>query len=186
VVRRYRDEWLIRVVQRRDEADRLAVQKMVGTKREFHERHMEKSPRPEDRMDTICSYVQELPDLRAELLNEARPGWSGTTADMVTASYAYIDALRAVLVTLAVFYPRGSFGADSHRFFSEVIALQFRWHRAHAEPYGPRTGGTIVNVHCSGNVISDAEKMVEDMVLSLVGYGGCIDWDDWLSRWRKD
>jgi hypothetical protein len=186
VLTKYRDEWLTRVVQRRDEADRLAVQEMAGAVGEPSQRQIETLLSPENHKDAILRYVQGLPDLRLELRNKARPGWSGTTADMVNASYKYIDALHAVLVRLSGFYPRGSFGEDSHRFFSDVIALHFRWHHAHAEPDGPGTGGTIVNVLCSGNVIGDTEKMVEDMVLSLLGYGGRLDWKDWLSRWQRD
>ena len=96
------------------------------------------------------------------------------------------DALQGLLVTLAGLYPRGSFGEDPHRLFSEVIASRFRWHRAHSEPDGPGTGGTIVNVVCSGNVVEDVEKMVENMAQSLVGYDDRFDWRAWPSRWREN
>jgi len=102
---------------------------------------------------------------------------------MVQGSYDCIDALQGVLVTLAGFYPRGSFGEDAQRFFSQMVASSFRWHRAHSEPHGPGTGGTIVNVICSGNVVDDVEKMV-DMARSLVGYDDRFDWRGWPSRWR--
>jgi len=47
-------------------------------------------------------------------------------------------------------------------------------------------GGTIVNIVCSGNVISDVEKMVEDIVMSLVGYGDSFDWEVWTKQWRGE
>jgi hypothetical protein len=83
------------------------------------------------------------------------------------------------------YYPKGHFSAkDPHQFFSEQISLRFEWHRSHVEPSGAGTGGTIVNVTCSGNVSTDIEKMVEDMVMSLVGYDDRFDWRGWPTRWR--
>jgi hypothetical protein len=185
LVIKYREEWLARVIQRRDAADRVAVEKMVGPAVAFAEGRVEAVPYSEDRADAILAYVQALPDLRLELRKKAQAEWdTGVTADMVQASYDYIDALQSVLVMLAGYYPRGSFSDDAHRFFSEMIASHFRWHRAHSEPHGPGTGGTIVNVTCSGNVVGDVEKMVEDMAQSLVGYDDRFDWRGWPSRWR--
>jgi hypothetical protein len=186
LVIKYRDEWLARVIQRRDAADRTAVEKMVGPAVAVSEGPIETLPYSEKRADAILAYVQSLPDLRAALRKKAQTGWdTGVTATMVQASYDYIDALQGVLVILAGFYPRGSFGDDAHRFFSQMGASRFRWHRAHSEPHGPGTGGTIVNVNCSAKVVGDVENMVEDMARSLVGYDDRFDWRGWPSRWRE-
>lgn len=187
LVNKYRDEWLARVIQRRDAADRAAVEKMVGPAVAASGGPVATVPYSKDRADAILAYVQSLPDLRAGLRKKAQSGWdTGVTATMVQASYDYIDALQSVLVTLTGFYPPGSFGDDAHRFFSQMIASRFRWHRAHSEPHGPGTGGTIVNVICSGNVVDDVEKMVEDIAHSLVGYDDRFDWRGWPSRWRAN
>jgi hypothetical protein len=192
LVIKYRDEWYQRVTQRRDAADLAALERMRGP--------AVASPTGasmagavdtllycEARADAILAYVQSLPDLRSGLRQKAQAGWdTGVTATMVQASYDYIDAMQGVLVTLAGFYPRGSFGEDPHRFFSQLIASRYGWHRTHAEPHGPGTGGTIVNVICSGNVVEDAEKMVEDMAQSLVGYDDRFDWKAWPGRWRAN
>lgn len=61
-----------------------------------------------------------------------------------------------------------------------------RGHRAQAEPHGPGTGGTIVSVTCSGNVMADVNRMVEDMVMSLVGYNDQFDWKGWPLRWNEE
>lgn len=185
LVMKYREEWLARVVQRRDAADRAAVAKMIGPAAAPARGAVETVPYSQERADAILAYVESLPDLRAGLRKTAQAQWdTGVTATMVQASYDYIDALQGVLVTLAAFYPRGSFGDDPHRFFSQIVASRFLWHRAHSEPHGPGTGGTIVNVVCSGNVVDDVEKMVENMALSLVGYDDRFDWRGWPSRWR--
>lgn len=185
LVLNYREEWSARVVQRRDAADRTAVKKMVGPAPVPARGPVETVPYSDERADAILTYVESLPDTRAGLRRTAQAQWdTGVTATMVQASYDYIDALQGVLLTLAGFYPRGSFGEDPHRFFSEIVASRFLWHRTHAEPDGPGTGGTIVNVISSGNVVDDVEKMVENMALSLVGYDDRFDWRGWPSRWQ--
>jgi len=185
LVIKYREEWLARVLQRRDAADRAAVEKMVGPAVASAKGPVETVPYSQERAAAILAYVESLPDLRAGLRKQAQAQWdTGVTATMVQASYDYIDALQGVLVTLAGFYPRGSFGDNAQRFFSQMVASRFRWHRAHSEPHGPGTGGTIVNVVCSGHVVDDVEKMVEDMARSLVGYDDRFDWRGWPSRWR--
>jgi hypothetical protein len=88
------------------------------------------------------------------------------------------------MVDLAVFYVPGTFGEDPRKFFSEMTATRFRWHRAHSEPHGPGTGGTIVNVTCGGSVADDLEDMIEDMVQSLVGYDDRFDRHSWSALWR--
>jgi hypothetical protein len=106
---------------------------------------------------------------------------------MVQASYDYIDALQGILVTLAGYYPPGHFGAkDPHEFFADQISARFAWHRSHVEPLGPGTGGTIVNVVCAGNVVTEVEKMVEDIAMSLCGYNDSFDWRGWPRRWRGE
>jgi hypothetical protein len=187
LVMKYRDEWLARVTQRRDCADRAAVAKMIAPASIPSVGPVETVPYSQERAEAILAYVESLPDLRAQLRKTTQAGWdTGVTATMVQASYDYIDALQGVLVTLAGFYPRGSFGDDAHRFFSDVIASRFRWHRAHSESHGPGTGGTIVNVATSGNVADDVDKMIEDMAQSLVGYDDRFDWRKWPSRWRAN
>jgi hypothetical protein len=186
---KYRDEWLTSVVHRRDAADRMAAERMSGLLPRAREPRQDIGaiPYSQGRADAILAYVQSLPEIRAGLRKKAQVRWdTGTTATIVEASSDYIDSLQGLLVSLAGFYPSGSFGADPHRFFSEVIASRFRWHRAVCEPYGPGTGGTIVNVVMSRNAVTEVEKMVEDMALSLVGYDDRFDWRGWPSRWRAD
>ena len=111
---------------------------------------------------------------------------TGVTARVVQASYDHIDALQGVLVTMADFYPSGNFdGKDPHRFFSDQVSSRFSWHRSHAEPDGPGTGGTIVNILVVANVVSDVEKMVADMADSLVGYDDRFDWREWRKLWNE-
>lgn len=186
LVVKYRNEWFLRVSKRRDEADSLAVSKVSGVKSRMQ--RSETIPYSEERSNMILEYVNSLPSLRKQLQQKAKVEWdSGVTSRMVTASYEHVDALQGILVTFASFYPSGNFGGDDpHKFFSELISSRYAWHRSHAEPHGPGTGGTIVNVMTSRNVISDVEKMVEDMVHSLVGYDDRFNWREWPKYWNEE
>jgi hypothetical protein len=99
------------------------------------------------------------------LKKHAQAEWdTGVTSRMVMAAYEYIDALQGILVTLAQYFSAEQFGGKPpQEFFAEAIAARFRWHRTHAEPHGPGTGGTLVNIVCAGNVMSDVERMVEEL-----------------------
>ena len=189
VVSKYRDAWLTRVRDRRRQADRLAVERTVGGAMDANDGAGTEGatlPARQAHM-TALDYINALPPLKTQLVARAQPEWdTGITARMVNASYNYIDALTGVLSTLAGYYPERHFGdVESHEFFSEQIAARFAWHRAHLEPDGPGTGGTIVNVMCCNNVQADVETMVEDIVMSMASDDDRLDWRQWLAKWRS-
>jgi len=189
VVERFRAEWIMRVAERRRLIDQLVIERTVGPPLvpRAPARPAKRDIAEPDPTHEALEYINSLPERKKELLQRAQPEWdSGVTARMVQASYDYIDALAGILVTLADYYPDGHFGDTQPReFFSQQIAARFAWHRAHAEPDGSGTGGTIVNVICCGNVQADVEKMVEDMVMSIVGFDDEFDWRRWPSRWHE-
>lgn len=189
IVARYRSTWLDRVADRRRLADQSAVQRRIGVLpriREARPAQETSAPAVASNQESVLIYINSLPTLRMELLKRAQPEWdSGVTARVVQATYDYIDALTGILVHLAGYYPLRHFlGKDPHEFFADQIASRFAWHRSHAEPSGPGTGGTIVSVICCGNVQVDVEKMIEDMAMSLVGYDDQFDWKRWPSQWH--
>ena len=188
LVRKYRDDWIARVASRRTEADRVAGESIERQQDRTFDGPIKNIEYSDDRADASLLYVQSLPALRRSLRECARCAWeTGSTSEIVEASYRYIDALRGILIYMAGFYPEGTFErTDPHRFFSEQLAARFRWHRSYAEPDGAGTGGTIVNIACSNNVLSDIEKMVEDMALTLVGFDDRLDWKGWSDEWRRD
>jgi hypothetical protein len=182
VVEKYRDEWLQRVVGRRDEADRFAVSKMAvgSTTHDLPSRQSHTNR-------GLFAYLDSIPEIKKALLAKAQPEWdSGVTARMVQASYDYVDGLQGVLIGLAEYYsPEAFAGEEPHRFFSDIISSRFRWHRSHAEPNGPGTGGTIVGTVCGGAVSTDVEHMIVDMVMSLLDYSDEYSWKDWKRRWEN-
>lgn len=187
LVIKYKNEWLERVDNRRNKADQLAITRHVGDVLDSEEKLTAKKQQAPLREPPL-TYINSLLAFKEELLKHAQPEWdSGVTTRMVQAYYDYIDALQGILVTLAGYYSEKQFGGKpAQEFFSDVIASRFEWHRAHSEPHGPGTGGTIVNVTCGGGVQADVERMVEDMVMSLVGYDDSFDWKGWPKRWRGE
>lgn len=182
VVMKYRNEWLHRVTQRRDDADQFAVSKMVvGI---AMEKPQEKETLPRG---SLYAYLDSIPEIRKALEAKAQPEWdSGVTARMNQASYDYIDGLQGVLVGLAKYFSPNAFdGEEPHEFFSEIISSRFRWHRVHAEPEGPGTGGTIVRTICGGSVLADVESMIVDMVLSLIDDSDEYSWKHWKRQWEN-
>lgn len=190
LVIKYRDEWIGRVSERRRIADEMAVSRQVGEVSISQQIEMptpKQHPKVELR-EPPMEYINSLPEFKAALLSQAQPKWdTGVTATMVQAAYDYIDSLTGILVTLSNYYSPIQFGELSpQEYFSKIISSRFQWHRTIAEPHGPGTGGTIVNVTVGGSVMSDLEKMVEDMVMALVGYDDSFDWRGWPKRWRGE
>lgn len=188
LVIKYRDEWIERVSERRKIADERAVSMQVGevSISQQIETAVSKTHSPVELKDPSMDYINSLPAFKQALISQTQPKWdTGVTATMVQANYDYIDSLTGVLVTLSNYYSPTQFGELSpQEYFSEIISSRFQWHRTIAEPHGPGTGGTIVNTTVGGSVMSDLEKMVEDMVMALVGYDDSFDWRGWPKRWR--
>lgn len=182
VVIKYRNEWLQRVKKRRDDADQFAVSKMTG---EIPSENLEEGEEPS--RDSLFTYLDSIPELKKAMESKAQPEWdSGVTARMNQATYDYIDGLQGILVGLAKYYSPKVFGdQEPQEFFSEIISSRFRWHRAHAEPDGPGTGGTIVGTICGGSVLDDVDQMVIDMVLSLTNSTDEYSWKHWKRLWEN-
>ena len=184
VVSKFHDEWLSRVQERRRQADRLAVERTVNEAMDTLD-NVNTAGAALSAGQPYRDYINVLPSLKARWAARSQAERdTGITARMVQASYDYIDTLTGVLCTLAGHYPEGHFGdMRSQEFFSEQIAARFAWHRAHLEPEGTGTGGTIVNVMCCSKVEADVEGMVRDIVGSMLSADDGFDWRQWLARW---
>ena len=184
-VRRFRDDWNERMAKRRAEADRIASQTMAPAV--VNQPGKVSSHPGVDLQD----YVGSLPELRRRALATAKPSWqAGSTADMVEAAYRVIDVLEEVLTSLAMYYPPGHFHPGNPRdYITQVISDRFRWQRLRHQPNGEGKDGTIVYPMIAGSVMTDLERMVEQMVQSLL-----LDWSgesefqerEWLAEWRGE
>ena len=190
LVIKYRDEWIDRVRTRRNTADKLALKMQLGDQSpgEQVEEPDNSFLEPNELKKPPMDYINALPEVKAALLAQAQPRWSNpNTCEMARASYDYIDSLTGILVTLSNYYSTHQFGNQPpQEFFSEIISSRFKWHRAVEEPHGPGTGGTIISTIVPAKVMAEVEKMVEDMVMALVGYSTSFDWREWSKRWRGE
>lgn len=143
-VRRYRNDWVDRVKSRRDQADKIAVERMGGVLPTAG--NGAKWTRPPQAM--LNAYIQHLPDLLTEVFAKARLEWDqGVTSRVKNATSELIDILQHVLVYLAGWYPPQHFGdKPAAIYFSEFIASRYAWHRALHTPDEPGSGGTIAGV----------------------------------------
>jgi hypothetical protein len=185
LVRKHRTEWLARVAQRRAAADAAAIERMTGPiapmpSPPVQPTGAQKQAYSDAQQNFVLAYAESLLRVRNDLKQTLTDNMGTTTASMRQATHDYIEGLQRLLVELAVFYPPGTFGEDPRKFFSEMTAARFLWHRAHLEPRGPGTGGTIVNVISGGSVADDLEDMLEDMVRSLLGDDDRFDPHSWF------
>ncbi|HUT54806.1 MAG TPA: HNH endonuclease signature motif containing protein [bacterium] len=181
VIVKYRDDWYGRVIKRRQDSDRMAVEKTIGEKAGFPPMEQEINFNNYLKAIDPVDFINALPAYKIFLQSLAESGWSsGVDYQMAQASNQYIDSLQGVLVALASYFPPNHFGdKDPHQFFLEQISTRFEWHSALAEPEGPGTGGTLARVTYSSGVLMDVERMVEDMVYSI------LEEDDRYNRWLK-
>ncbi len=162
-VQGFRDDWLEHVRLRRARADELAVQAMTRAAAAL-------PLQPHDRfVMPPAAFIASLPAIRKEAIGQARRRWEGhTTADMLNYYGDYIEALLGILTALAAFFPSNHFDDKPAReYFSEAIASRARWHRAHLEPDGPGTRGTMIGPLAAAAVTTDVETMIADLVGSL-------------------
>jgi hypothetical protein len=95
------------------------------------------------------------------------------------------DVLEQILATLASWYPRNHFSdQEPQDYINAIAASRFTWHRAHPEPNGTGTGGTMVGPMVANSVMSDLETMVVDVVSSLSMHLGDFDYDRWKKEWE--
>src|SRR5262249_38794436 len=175
-VKQYRDDWIDRVRTRREEADKIASERMGNAVSARWTRS------PQEMLD---AYIQHLPELLAVCFAKAQTGWNeGVTSRMRGATGELIDILQRVLVYLASWYPPHHFdGKAADVYFSEFIANRYAWHRALNTPDEPGSGGTIAGVLPGGGAVNDVLTAVSHMVAALTP--AQFDIKEWRERWQR-
>ena len=182
-VRRYCDDWIERVRKRRDDADRIAAERMAGP------------PRPDVLLTfqmlsagdtTLRSYVADLPGRLKSARAEASLLWEiGATVALRAGTDQVIEVLEQIWVHLAAQYPESHFsGRDPREFISELVANRFAIHRLLVEPYGVGSGGSLVGVEIGGRVMQDLHQLVEETVGGLLADSPAFDLQRWSEEWN--
>jgi len=180
----YREDWFARVQKRRDTADEIAAaHQAVPVERVVSEpaRHEElKNP------EKLANYIRTLPAIRRDAYGRAKPPWdTGRTGNQKQGCYDVSDVLEQILATLASWYPRRHFNdQEPQDYINAVAASRFTWHRAHLEPNGMGTGGTMIGPTVANSVMNDLEMMIVEMVSSLSLQLGDFDYDQWKNEWE--
>jgi hypothetical protein len=190
---RYRDNWVERVANRREEADKIAIERKSGEPVTTAPASM--SAEAESALDTewkrpaeemLEAYVSHLPELRRAAYERARPEWdSGVNSRMKIATRNVIDIYERVLVHLASWYrPKHFGGKAADRYFSEFTAERSLWHLDALSPLGRTGHGTGLALDAAGNVLNDLERAIVEMVFALAGtYIAFFD-PTWRERWK--
>lgn len=188
VLEKYKKDWLERVRQTRDDADRVSFE-VTGFESVASPSAQTVKPSGHPAVP-VSDYISLLPRLRKRAYAESREGWaSGVTYEMLHATNTVIAVMEDVLSTLAMYYPHSHFTTENPRNFMQgVIQQRFDWHRLQMQPEGDGRHGTIVIPMIAGAVLHDLETMVRDMVSSLT-----LDWsgettifEDWVKNWDED
>lgn len=187
LVVKYRDDWVKRVILRRDKADELAAQRMAGAAVVIPTTEAEASALMIPADEALVAYVKSLPSAFSKGYAVARTRWdSGITAEMVEGTYDLIDIVVQMLVHLSSWFPKNHFdGRPSPEYFSKFVAARFIWHRAITEPYGVGTGGTIVGPIATGGVLDDVERAAEEMVGALLWEREDFSLEAWRGEWAQ-
>ena len=178
---RYRDDWIRRIADRRDQADKLVIQHLAGTATQLNAEEWHPPYEPQ-----VVGFLNSLPSLRRAAMAAASALWdTGTNSGMRQGSYDAIEILERAWVRLAQFYPPNHFSeiAADH-FFSEFISGRFAWHRKICEPGGPGSAGLIVHVIVGGSVLDDVANAIADTVEGL--NVGLRPNEFNIIKWRKD
>lgn len=198
-VTRYRDDWLVRVRNRRDQADALVVATLAGVRQDQgtldanNASHSDSASRrshspgqPElPGRDGLAKYVEVLPTLRlrAYLLVQARN--PRTTLDTVESYFDLVAVLSEILVALISYYPRNHFSVnDAEHYVSGVVSERTHWHYLRSSTDGVGRSGSLVQIQTVMGVVRDLERMVADMVSSLTGVA-LRDPDEHELEWHR-
>ena len=177
-VAQYRDDWIVRVTKRRDDADAMAALAMarVGPSAASGPRSPNADWVPPigdqafPNWDGMCELIEGLPELRrqAYVLMHARKPRS--TLETVDAYRTLVDVLRATMVRLLSYYPQNHFAEAGPAFYvSSVVAERTHWHYLRNSTHGVGESGTLVQMNTSIGVVRDLERMIAETVSALIG-----------------
>lgn len=189
----YRDQWHDRVQKRRDDADRIASLKAVTglDNNSAGEDINSLNYKLNDDPTLLMRYLERILTIRDAQNTIAQTYWdTGITLEMINGSRLLIDFLEEVLLELSTFYPKGHFNnLHPKLYFNNLIAERYLWHRFMLEPHGVGTGGSIVPVQLSGEIVNELQSLVLSMVNSLAfqyTLEGNLNLDEWMNRWNGD
>ena len=187
-VSKYRSNWLARVKTRREEADRIAIERKVSNGHSARRSQPAASDIKTKSQLAAVAYIAGLPSVIAHIHSQSISGFdSGVTSKMVQSAASIIDVLRMILLHLVPWFPPNHFSEEPpDLFISAYVASRFKWHRAIFEPSDPGTAGTMVRPMIVYAVSEDLDRMVVETVRAVMSYGAYTDEvEEWLGDWNR-
>lgn len=196
-VTKYRDKWLLRVEQRRKSADEIASLKTIEGQTEktieeeqkdteiFKQHYEADFEVSEYENKRFKNYIYKVAEIKKTVFKYAKSEWdTEITSEVMEAYYKVIDFYEDILNELATFYPYNHFGdRDAKKYFNELIATRFHWHRLKAETYGIGNGGTMVHRFVGAAVMNDTNEMIKETIRYLAEFNFTIDYKNWEENW---
>jgi hypothetical protein len=183
-VTKNRDGWVSRVQQRRVDADKLAVGKMIGA--EFRESAAVEAGWKQPSSKLLATYVESLPDVLRQSYIQAHKLWdTGSNRAMINGTRLVIDVLEQSWVHLSAWFsPRHFGGKSSAEYFSSYIASRYLWNYALEEPEADGSRGQHAHLMYVSATMNDIEGAVADTALSLGDkFVEGFDKKAWQTRW---
>jgi hypothetical protein len=182
---KYRDDWVRRVRERRELADKLVVDQMAArsTLTIAEEEVVWESPSAK----LLAVHVNGLPDMLKHSVAEANKIWEGDYHGIVPGMSLIFDVLSGAWAQLASWVDPNHFAETPPReYISKFIADRNIWNRMLTEPrsYGERARtGTIETLD---RTLVELQDSVEQMVFALTSsYIEGFDFPTWKKRWDK-
>jgi len=181
-VTRFRDEWVRRVRERKEAADRLAAERSVPRIESLGSSSDWQPPSPQ----FLEVYINSLPAILREMY--AQRGKIDQERDSraaVASARLALNVLEQILLQLSAWIDPYHFREMPARdYFSQLIAERNEWNRMLVEPsdYGVRARtGTIETLAIT---IKEIEKAVEDLVKALAkAQLDGFKFDQWRRKW---
>lgn len=196
---KFRTEWLNRVKSRRQKIDDLFSIETIGTQDEYNivnnpsnnfevdediRTHEEIYDVSTHETTKLKSYIFKITEIKNVILKYAQEEWNkGATNIVCQATYGVIDFYEEILNELATFYPFNHFGKDPKKYFNELIATRYQWHRLKAETFGAGKSGTMLRIFTASAVMGDVNTMIKDIVFYLTKFKFDLDYKRWEAEW---
>lgn len=181
---KYRDEWIRRVRERRELADRFIVERLALR---VPPRVSSQSVWEPPGKELLAVYVNGLPDVLRNAVAQAEKIWDGDHEGIVPGTRLIIDVLSESWVQLASWIDPHHFAPKSaNEYINEYVASRNSWNRMLIEPasYGSRARtGTIETLEYT---LVDVQDAIERTATKLAAsYLEDFDFHGWRKRWNK-
>jgi len=130
----YRDEWLRRVKERREQADKIIVERLAGMRSQTANtgNAVEWTSPP---IELLSAYIHALPDILRHTYAESRDLETADPQELVHALRLVTSVVEQSWVHLATWFAPDHFGGrPANEFFSRYRADRNLWHNALLDP----------------------------------------------------